>query len=157
MDGKTFLQIPYDSKSYISVSLARNDTAQESPTEVNISVLSDENLYLTPNQNILLLWHQKFGHRNMQSIQHVFFHVHTFASPKFTGVVKCEMPKCETCEYMKALRHPTRGFAFISKPDTNGAIKASYNRHGAHVSVNHFEYCLKGRTLTSFGRSSSEK
>ena len=51
---------------------------------------------------------QFFCHRNMQYIQHMFFHVHPFTSPKFSGAANGEIPKCETCEYVKAHRHTTR-------------------------------------------------
>ena len=41
LDGKPSLQILYDSRLYLPVSLARNFTASVSPNEVNLSVLSD--------------------------------------------------------------------------------------------------------------------
>ena len=89
----------------------------------------------------------------MQSVQIFFFRVHPFTYPKFTGAAKCEIPKCETCQYAKAHINPTKCSTPISKPDTGGAIKASYTRPGYRVYVNHIESCLKGRTLPSFGRS----
>ena len=47
----------------------------------------------------------------------------------------------------KAHRQPTKWSTPISKPETNGSIKASYTRTGACVSVDTFESRLKGRTL----------
>ena len=43
LDGKLYLQITYNSKSYIPVALARNANALASQSEVNLSVLSNEN------------------------------------------------------------------------------------------------------------------
>ena len=102
LDGKPSLKIPYDSNSYLPVSLSRNATESYSPTEVNMSVLSDENNFFTPSQKFLLLWQHNFGHRNMQFIQHMFLRVHPFPSPKLTGSAKYKIPKFETCEYVKA-------------------------------------------------------
>ena len=90
LDGKPYLQIPYDSKSYIPVALARNSNASSSPIEFNMSVLSNENTNLNPSQTFLLLWYQTFGHRNMHSIQHMFCNVRPFSSPNFTGAAKIE-------------------------------------------------------------------
>ena len=157
LDIKEYFQISYDSGSYLSISLAHNDTASASSTEANPSVISNENKNLTPSPKLLLLWHQKFGYRNMQSIQHMFCHVHLFTSTKFTVDSKFEIPKCETCEYAKAIRQTTNRFTPISKPDTNCALKASHNCPGYHISVDHFGYRLKVRTLTSFVQSSYEE
>ena len=88
LDGKPSLQNPYDSNSYLPVSLAHNATASASPTEVNMSVLSEKNTNLTPSPKLLLLCHKKFGDRNMQSTQQMFCHFHTFNCPKFTGSAK---------------------------------------------------------------------
>ena len=85
LNGKPSFQIRYDSKSYIHFPLYQNDSSSDYLTEVNLSVLYGENIILTPYPKLVLLWHQNFGHRNMQSIQHLFFHVHPFTSFKITG------------------------------------------------------------------------
>ena len=57
LDGKPYPQILYDPKSYLHVALARNANASSSKTEVNMSVLSNENTNLTPSPKLLLLWY----------------------------------------------------------------------------------------------------
>ena len=49
LDGKPYLQIPYNSNSYLPVALARNYNASSSPIEFNMSVLSNENTNLNPS------------------------------------------------------------------------------------------------------------
>ena len=142
LDGKPYLQITYDYNSYITFSLVHNYTTSSSTTEANLSVFSNKNTNLTPSKKFLLLLHQNFGDRSMQSIQHMFFHVHPFTSTKFTGAAKYEMPKCDTYECLKDHRHPTKGSTPISRPDTYGSPKALYTRLGARISVNHFKYRL---------------
>ena len=62
LDGKPYLQIPYNPRSYLPVSLAHNATASASTTEVKLSVISN-NKNITPSPKIILLWNQQFGHK----------------------------------------------------------------------------------------------
>ena len=87
----------------------------------------------------------------------MFRHVYPFIPYQVYRSYKCEIPKCETCYYTKAHRYPTNGSTPISKPDTDGDLKAAYTCPGDCVSVNHFESRFKGHTLTLFGQSSSEQ
>ena len=87
----------------------------------------------------------------------MFCHVHPFTSHKFTKNAKCEIYKCETCEYVKSQRYPANEYNPISEPQKDGALKASYTHPGDCVFVDHFESNLKGPTLTLFGLSYSEQ
>ena len=87
----------------------------------------------------------------------MFCHVHPFTSPKFTATAKCEIYKCETCEYVNANINTTKEYNQISKTDADGALKASYTHPGDCVFVDYFEYYLKRPTITSFVLSYSEQ
>ena len=87
----------------------------------------------------------------------MFCHVHPFTSPKFTATAKCEIYKCETCEYVNANINTTKEYNQISKTDADGALKASYTHPGDCVFVDHFESNLKRPSITSFVLSYSEQ
>jgi hypothetical protein len=147
------LIVEYCPRSHLPLALAKNLSSHPA---ANLTVLDDSNQNLTPSQKILLTWHARFGHKGFSAIQRIFKHL-PFGSAQFISASRCEIPKCEVCEYSKAHRQPTKGNKHSSNPVTDGALKANHLRAGAAVSVDHFESRLKGRTYTSFGRTTSDQ
>ena len=111
---------------------------------------------MTPAQKLLLHWHYRFGHKGFQLIQRLFRQL-PFGSEKFLAAANCTIPKCSICQFAKAHRTPTKGKISHPNPTHDGHCKDGYLRPGAGVSVDHFESRLKGRTYTSFGKSTSEQ
>ena len=68
-----------------------------------------------------------------------------------------DIPRCEVCEFAKAHRRPTKGNKTRTNIDTDGSLKVNDLRAGSSVSVDHFESRLKGRTYTSFGKTTSDQ
>ena len=68
-----------------------------------------------------------------------------------------DIPRCEVCEFSKAHRRPTKGNKTRTNIDTDGSLKVNDLRDGSSVSVDHFESRLKGRTYTSFGKTTSDQ
>jgi hypothetical protein len=68
---------------------------------VNISILEDSNQNLTAGQKLLLEWHNIFCYLNFQSLQHVLRRA-PFVAKGFAAAVKCDAPRCEICELVKA-------------------------------------------------------
>ena len=152
-DGLPSVRIDYDEKSFLPVAYARN---AEFSFESNLSIMDGGNQNLTPSQKLLLQWHYRFGHKGFRLIQHLFRHL-PFGSEKFMAAANCDVPKCSICEFSKAHRTSTKGKICSSNPSTDGNCKNGYLRPGSGVSVDHFESRLKGRTYTSFGKSTSDK
>jgi hypothetical protein len=147
------LIVEYCPRSNLPLALAKNLSSQPS---ANLTVLDDSNQNLTPSQKLLLTWHARFGHKGFSAIQRIFKNS-PFLSAQFTSASRCEIPKCEVCQYSKAHRKPTKGNKQTTNPLTDGALKAAHLRAGAAVSVDHFESRLKGRTYTSFGCTTSDQ
>jgi hypothetical protein len=147
------LIVEYCPRSHLPLALAKNLSSRPA---ANLTVLDDSNQNLTPSQKVLLTWHARFGHKGFSAIQRLFRHL-PFASAQFISASKCEIPKCEVCEYSKAHRQPTKGNKQQSNSMTDGALKANHLRAGAAISVDHFESRLKGRTYTSFGKTTSDQ
>jgi hypothetical protein len=61
------------------------------------------------------------------------------------------------CEFAKGRRKPTGGKKSTAHPSSTGALKDSHLRAGSSVSVDHFKSRLKGRTYTSFGKTTSDQ
>ena len=154
-DNVGSLDIPYDSRSHLPIALGKNLAIDGGP-QANICILNEANQNLTPSQRLLLTWHARFGHKNFQAIQRLFRQI-PFLGDKFQSASRCEIPRCEVCEYSKAHRKPTKGHIHKSDERFNGHLKAGDLRPGASVSADHFESRIKGRTLTSFGRPTSDQ
>ena len=147
------LQIEYNRSNNLPIAYGRN-SRQHAP-QVNLCVLDDENQNLTPSMKLLLLWHYRFGHRNMTDVRKLL-RVAPFGTEKFMEASRCESFRCEVCEFAKGKRRPTGGKTSAPNPDSDGALKRGHLRPGAAVSVDHFESRLLGRTYTSFGKTTSD-
>ena len=147
--------IEYDGKSRLPISTARNESTAVNP-QINTCVTDDENNNLSPTQKRLLHWHFRLAHLCCASIQRLF-RSEPFTSHKFVAASKCELPQCETCHYAKARRLSTKGK--ISRVDkvSDGNLKVSCLRHGESISCDHIESRLKGRTYTSYEKTTSDQ
>jgi hypothetical protein len=128
---------------------------QIEPT-VNVSVLDDENTNLSPGKKLLLEWHYRFGHLNFARVKHLLCHV-PFVVQRFSAAVKDDAPKCHVCQLAKQTRRSKQSTLHKAVPERDGSLKDGHLIPGARVSVDHFESRLLGRTLDSFGKSSSAK
>lgn len=70
---------------------------------------------------------------------------------------RTDPPKCATCLYAKAHLKSTSGNKSSINEDTDGALKDGCLRTGNRVSADHFESRLKGRTYTSYGKTTSDQ
>jgi Integrase core domain. len=61
------------------------------------------------------------------------------------------------CEYAKTHSRSTSGNHQSTNATTDGTLKDGHIRPGANVSTDHFESRLKGRTYTSFGKTTSDQ
>ena len=150
-DNVGSLQIDYDPNNHLPISVAKNLAGTQA--QINLTVLDDTNQNLTPSQKLLLLWHSRFGHKGFAALQSLF-RIYPFNTERFKSASRCVIPRCEVCEYAKAHRQKTKGVKQNINPDTDGSLKRDDLTPGSSISVDHFESRLKGRTLTSRGRSS---
>ena len=81
----------------------------------------------------------------------------TFITDQFTRAAKCDIPKCEVCQYAKAHCKSTKGNVSKVNPVADGTLQSEHLRAGASVSVDHFESQLKGQTGYSRDQLSSDK
>ena len=153
-DNVGSILVPHDVNNHLPIAMARNSTPATSAFLAG--VLDDENTNLTPSQKLLLLWHERFGHKSMARVQALFRNF-PFTSSKFLAASRCEIPLCATCQYAKGHRKSTKGAIHTPNPETDGAIHDGNLRAGNLVSVDHFESRLKGRTYKSLGGMTSEK
>jgi hypothetical protein len=70
---------------------------------VNISVLDEENINLSPEKTLLLEWHYRFGHLNFARVKHLLWHV-AFLAQRFAAAVIDDPPKCHVCQLAKQSR-----------------------------------------------------
>ena len=64
---------------------------------------------------------------------------------------------CEVCQYDKARRKATHGKTTKIDKCSEGDLKSNHLRPGDAVTTDHFESRIKERTLSSFGRSTSQQ
>ena len=153
-DGFPPLHIDFDSNSHLPTGFAKNHSQLGAPIQANLAILSEENQNLTPAQKLLLEWHFRFGHKSMQAIQRYFRNV-PFVGDRFKSAGRCVCPRCATCEFAKGHRQSTKGNTASVNTHTDGSLRSNAMRAGQDISVDHFESRLLGRTLTSFGNSTS--
>ncbi len=81
-----------------------------------------------------------------------------FASATFESASKCDMRtmKCEACTYAKEHRRAKQSTTAVPVDDHDGALKVNHLKHGAQVSVDHFESQQLGCMLDSYGKASSD-
>ena len=158
IQGSPTLVVKYDERNSLPIAYAiigPVPTPIYNP-QMNLSLLNDGNQNLTGAQKLLLHWHCRFGHLNFPSVRRLF-RVVPFLSAKFAAASKCAIVdmRCEICEYAKAHRRPRRHATLTPNDVRDGALKANHLKPGAHVSVDHFESSLLGRTFDSYGKASS--
>ena len=90
----------------------------------------------------------------MQAIQRYFRNV-PFVGDRFKSAGRCVCPRCATYEFAKGHWQPTKGNTASVNKHTDGSLRSDAMRAGQDISVDHFESRLLGRTLTSFGKSTS--
>ena len=152
-DNVGSLQVEYDPNNHLPIAIAKN-LAGTHP-EINLTILNDDNQNLTAAQKLLLNWHARFGHKGFSALQRILRHP-PFTSQSFKAASQCSAPRCEVCEYSKAHRKPTHGHKQVINPVTSGGLKVEDLAAGASVSVDHFESRVRGRTLKSLGRTTSD-
>jgi hypothetical protein len=148
------IKIMYDPRNHLPIGLGKNLTT-DAP-QLNLSITSESNQNLSPSQRLLLIWHNRFGHKGFQSVQKIFRSI-PFSTEKYLSASRCPLPRCEVCQFAKGHRSPTHGKSQSTNPTTDGALKVNDIRPGSKVSVDHFESRLKGRTYTSFGKTTSDQ
>ena len=159
LQGQPSLLVEYDDRNSLPIAYATigpiSPVIQE--PQLNLSLLHDDNQNLTGAQKLLLQWHCRFGHLNMPSVQRLF-RAAPFLSAKFAASSKCSIAdmRCEICEYAKAHRRPRHNVTSTPNAVRDGALKVNHLKPGAHVSVDHFESRLLGRTFDSFGKATSD-
>lgn len=156
-DNPPFI-IEYENTTFLPVGLAWNATQTTTLLQpsANLCVTNETNQNLTPSQKLLMTWHYRFGHRNLPFVQHLL-RLPVFAGEKFQSASRAELPKCEICEYAKAHARSTAGNRQTPNPVTDGALKDGQLRPGNKVSADHFESRLKGRTYSSYGKTTSDQ
>jgi Integrase core domain. len=150
--------IEYENTTFLPVGLAWNatQTTKMLHPSANLCVTNEANQNLTPSQKLLMTWHYRFGHCNFPFVQ-CLLRLPVFAGEKFQSVSRAELPKCEICEYAKAHVQSTAGNRQTPNPATDGALKDGQLRPGNKVSADHFESGLKGRTYSSYGKTTSDQ
>ena len=128
------LDIPYDDRNFLPIAYGSNHSA----SQLNLALNETTNQNLTPAQRLLLIWHNRFGHRAFPFIQRLFRR-EPFSTTKFLEAGRCDIPICSTCQLAKAHRTPTKGKVHIVDKNVDGNIRNNYLRPGAGVSVDHFE------------------
>jgi hypothetical protein len=150
------LIVDYDTNNNLPVGLSHNSEQSPSVLQANLCVTDDDNQNLTPAQKLLMMWHFRFGHRNLPFVQHLL-RLPIFHGEKYRAASRASLPKCAICEYSKAHAKSTSGNTQSVNATTDGALKDGALRAGAKVSADHFESRLKGRTYTSYGRTTSDQ
>lgn len=146
------LSICYDLHNHLPIGQGRN----HSDVVLNLAINDDENQNLSIPRKLLLLWHCRFGHHDMRYVQSIL-RKEPFTSTKFMAASCADIPTCAICQYAKAHRSSTKGKTDQVDKTADGSVKGAYLKPGAGVSVDHFESRLKGRTYTSFGKTTSEQ
>mmetsp|Transcript_15021 Transcript_15021/g.28265 ORF Transcript_15021/g.28265 Transcript_15021/m.28265 type:complete len:2300 (+) Transcript_15021:159-7058(+) len=158
IDGHPTLELEYESTSHLPIALATNGRVRNSDEkiQVNFCITDDSNQNLSPAQKLLLMWHFRFGHKNLPQVQSLL-RLPVFQGSKYTAASRTELPKCATCLYAKAHLKSTAGNKSTTNPSTDGALKDGCLHPGRKVSADHFESRLKGRTYSSFGKTTSDQ
>jgi hypothetical protein len=161
IDNHPSLTLEYESTSHLPVGLATNGKMPLGQDHmivpnVNLCITDDDNQNLTPAQKLLLMWHFRFGHRNLPQVQ-ALLRLPVFQGDKYRAAARADLPKCATCMYAKAHLKHTSGNKSTTNLTTDGSLKDGCLRPGMKVSADHFESRLKGRTYTSFGKTTSDQ
>jgi hypothetical protein len=78
-------------------------------------------------------------------VQQVLHHVPLIAK-KFGPALRCDAPKCHTCQIAKEKRRARKITLQTKVIERDGALTSGNVNVGARVSVDHFESLLQGRT-----------
>jgi hypothetical protein len=147
------ITVEYDDRSSLPIGYAHTGTVPE--PQVNVALIN-ENQNLSEGQTLLLEWHNRFDHLNFPRVQQVLHHV-PFIAEKFGPNLRCDTPKCHTCEIAKAKVRARKSTLQTKVTERDGALTSGHVKVGARVSVDHFESRLQGRTYDSYGKPSSTK
>jgi hypothetical protein len=71
------------------------------------------------------------------------------------NAVRCEHPRCHTCELAKEKRRAKKLVPHTKVPKRDSALKVSNIKVGSKDSVDNFESRFKGRTCDFYGKPSS--
>jgi hypothetical protein len=75
----------------------------------------------------------------------------------FGAAVKCDTPKCEVCEIVKAKRRANKAETTTKNSERDGALKADHLSLELRVSVDHFECSKRGLTCDSYDKATSNQ
>jgi hypothetical protein len=100
LNWEPIISVPYDTRSSLPIGYAHTGQAPE--PQVNVTLI-DENQNLNEGKKPLLEWHNRFGHLNFPRVQQVLRNV-PFIAKKYARTVRCDPPKCHTCQLAKAKR-----------------------------------------------------
>ena len=158
LDDSPPLIVEYDDRNSLPIGYARFGAHAPftDDSQMNLTILDDANQNLTGGQKLLLQWHNRFGHLNFPAVQRILRAV-PFLSPKFEAASKCDTHsiKCAICEYAKGHRRAKKSVTQVPTEERDGALKVDSLKPGIHVSVDHFESRVLGRTFDSYGKASS--
>jgi hypothetical protein len=136
------ITVEYDHRSSLPIGYAHTGAVSE--PQVNVALI-DENQNLSEGQKLLLEWHTRCGHLNFPRVHQVLRHV-PFIAKKLGPALRCDAPKCHTCEIAKAKRRARKSTLQTKVTERDGALTSGHVKVGARVSVDHFESRLQGRT-----------
>ena len=84
---KSPISVNYSPSSNLPVGYAMT-TSPDQNTQVNLTLLNEENQNLTAGQKLLLEYHYRFGHTNMPLVQQILQSM-AFPAGKFVAASKC--------------------------------------------------------------------
>jgi len=126
------------------------------------SILDQSNLNLTGSQKELLLWHQRLGHVSFQRLQALLRPPRNELGrqvlfPKNARATRCEIPRCEACQYAKQKRRMPPSKSQRSRMELEGGISDGVLQPGQRVSVDLYVAGINGRLPDTFGKEAEDK
>jgi hypothetical protein len=112
------ITVEYDDRSSLPVGYVHTGAVPEPQVKVALII---ENQNLSEGQTLLLEWHTRFGQMNFPRVQQVLCHV-PFIANKFVPAVRCDPPKCHTCEIAKAKRRARKITLQTKVSERDGAL-----------------------------------
>lgn len=113
------------------------------------TVVSSDNLNLDPAQKMLLEWHWKLGHYNMNWIRYLIRSQVLPVRGQKSSIAKCF---CTACQLGKQSRRPEGTVNHKIRKEKDGGLKKNMTAVGGRVSTDQFVSSLPGRLPTSYGR-----
>jgi hypothetical protein len=128
------ITVAYDDRSSLRIGYAHTGAIPK--PQVNVALIN-ENQNLSEGQKLLLEWHNRFGYLNFPRVQQVLRHV-PFIAKNFGPAVRCDAPKCHTCEIAKSKLRAIKITLQTKITERDGALASVHVMVGARVSVDHF-------------------